>query len=106
MDEIQKTAKSELEKLLSERYSLESTIGLYEEKDMTPREKEILKYGFGEGRKCELLVVLYDLFNDDQDGVKYVSDRVVQKIDELKVLIEDPEYSNLTEYLKRFRKGK
>jgi cell division protein FtsA len=61
---------------------------------------------FEEGRKCELLAVLYDLFNGDKDGMKYVSDRVVQKIDELKVLIEDKEYSNLAEYLKGFRKEK
>lgn len=106
MDESLKTAKNELERLLSDRYSLKSTIDLYEEKNLTPREKEILQYGFEEGRKCELLVVLYDLLNDDKDGTKYVSDRVVQKIDEMKVLIEDKEYSNLAAYLKRFRQGK
>jgi hypothetical protein len=106
MDEIQKTAKVELEKLLNERYSLKSTIDLYEAKDLTQREREILQYGFEEGRKCELLVVLYDLFSGDKDGMKYVSDRVVQKIDELKVLIGDSEYSNLSEYLKGFRKEK
>lgn len=106
MDEIQKAAKIELERLLSERYSLKSTIDLYEVKDLTQREMKILQYGFEEGRKCELLAVLYDLFNGDKDGMKYVSDRVVQKIDELKVLIEDKEYSNLAEYLKGFRKEK
>lgn len=106
MDESLKKAKTELEKLLNERYSLKSTIDLYQTKDLTQREKEILQYGFEEGRKCELLVVLYDLLSGDKDEMKYVSDRVVQKIDELKVLIEDKEYSNLAEYLKRFRKEK
>ena len=106
MDDIQKTAKIELERLLNERYSLKSTIDLYELKDLTPREKEILEYGFKEGRKCELLVVLYDLFSNDKDSMKYLSDRIGQKIDELQVLIEDKEYPNLAEYLSGFRKGK
>jgi hypothetical protein len=46
MDEMQKAAKIELERLLSERYSLKSTIDLYEVRDLTQREMEILQYGF------------------------------------------------------------
>lgn len=73
--------------------------------NLTEREKEILQYGFEEGRKCELLVTLYDLFNGDKDAMKYVSDRVTQRVDELKTLIEDKNYLHLAEYLHHFRKS-
>lgn len=103
MNEILLAAKMQLEKLLTERYSLKSTIDQYEVKDLTQREKEILEYGFEEGRKTELLVVLYDLLSRDKDGMKYVADRVGQKIFELRVLVEDMDYSDLAQYLKGLR---
>lgn len=102
-NELQKNAKIELDRLLGDRYSLKATIDLYEMENLTEREKEILRYGFEEGRKCELLVTLYDLFNGNRDAMKYVSDRVTQRVDELKLLIEDKDYSNLAKYLKQFR---
>jgi len=102
---LQKNAKIKLDRLLGDRYSLKACIDLYEMENLTDREKEILQYGFEEGRKCELLVTLYDLFNGNKDAMKYVSDRVTQRIDELKLLIEDKDYSNLAEYLKQFRKN-
>jgi len=100
-----KTARSELTKLISERYSMGATIDLYEMENLTDREKEILRYGFTEGAKSELLVVLYSLLEGGKDGTKFITDRVVQKIDELKILIEDPDYKNLAEYLKEIRKS-
>jgi hypothetical protein len=99
-----KTARSELTKLISERYSIKATIDLYQVENLTKREKEILQYGFEEGAKCELLVLLYSLLEGGKDGTKFIADRVVHKVDELKVLIEDPDYIELAEYLRSLRK--
>ena len=98
-------SKTELFKLISERYSIPSTIDLYEMRSLTKREKEILRYGFEEGGKSELLVVLSSLLDGKRDGTEFVASRVVQKIEELKILLEDPDYKNLAEHLKSIRKG-